>query len=720
MIDIHGPSSPRACVAAPHFLLRPRWRAAIAGVIALSLLGFAGCSKQEQYRGWTTYGGTPDQIRYSALDQVNRSNVHRLEVAWSYDTGEGGDLQTQPIVVDGVLYAYTPTHKTIALDAASGKLLWEFDSGIEGTGANRGLMYWKQGRDARVFAAVDEFVYALNAKTGAVIKDFGSSGRIDLREHLGREPAAQSVRLTTPGVIYKELMIVGGRVGEILPASPGYVRAYDVRTGALRWSFHTIPQPGDFGYDTWPKDAWTYIGGANSWSGMTLDEKRGVVYVPTGSAASDFYGGNRLGDNLFANSLIALKAQTGERLWHYQFVRHDILDRDLPTPPALVKVRRDGRTIDALAQPTKQGYLFVLDRDTGEPLFPVEEVAVPASDVPGEVASSTQPLPRIPQPYARQTLDADGLSNRTPDAAKWARGEFAKMKSDGPFAPLALGQDTVIFPGLDGGAEWGGPAYDPETGYLYLNTNEMVWLGSLASNDGGLSARSLYLRECAQCHGDDLKGAPPSFPSLVDIAARRTPNEVAQMIVNGGGRMPGFYTFESEAITVLVKYLITGESDTIPEVVTRPGHQPYRFTGYRRWVDPEGYPPIAPPWGMLNAIDLNTGEYVWRQPFGEFPELVAKGMKDTGSENYGGPIVTKGGLLFIGATNHDRKVRAFDKLTGELMWEAILPFSANATPAMYEVNGRQFLVVLATNGKAREGEAKGGVYVAFALPRERD
>lgn len=683
------------------------------------LIVLLACTSQARadYREWRAYGGTPDQIRYSSLDQINRSNVHKLEVAWTYDTGEGGDLQTQPIVIDGVLYAYTPTHKTIALDAATGALVWQFDSGIEGTGANRGLMYWAHRSDRRVFAAVDQYIYALDAKTGKPIETFGDKGRIDLREHLGREPAHQSVRLTTPGVIYKDLMIVGGRVSESLPASPGYVRAYDVRTGELRWTFHTIPRPGEYGYETWPKDAWKFIGGANSWSGMTLDEKRGVIYVPTGSAAADFYGGDRLGDNLFANSLIALDAATGKRLWHYQFVRHDILDRDLPTPPALVRVKRNGRMIDALAQPTKQGFLFVLDRDTGKPLFPIDEVPVPASDVPGEVASATQPLPRVPAPYARQRLTADTLTNRTPEANRWAREEFAKMKSDGPFAPITLGQDTVIYPGLDGGAEWGGPAFDPKTGILYLNTNEMAWLGALAPNDGGVGGRSLYLRDCAQCHGDDRRGAPPSIPSLLDVGSRLTPSHIGEMIYKGGGRMPGFPTLSAEERSALIEYLVTGEEGVGPKVEAAPGVSRYRFTGYRRWLDPEGYPAVGTPWGMLNAIDLNTGEYVWRIPFGEFPELVARGMTQTGSENYGGPVVTAGGLLFIGATNHDRKFRAFDKRNGELLWETTLPYSANATPATYKVKGRQYVVVLASGGKSREGP--GGVYVAFALPQRK-
>jgi quinoprotein glucose dehydrogenase len=667
------------------------------------------------YRAWKTYGGSPDQIRYSRLKQINRANVKGLTVAWTYDTLEGGDLQTQPIVVDGVLYAYTPTHKTIALDAATGKLLWTFDSGLEGKGANRGVMYWQRGRDKRVFAAVDEYLYALDARTGQAIETFADKGRIDLRQGLGRDPQTQSVRLTTPGVIYKDLLIVGGRVSEGLPASPGSVRAYDVRTGALRWTFHTIPQPGEFGHDTWPKDAWTYIGGANSWPGMTLDERRGVVFVPTGSAAADFYGGNRLGDNLFANSLLALKADTGERLWHFQFVRHDILDRDLPAPPALVTVRRGGRKIQAIAQTTKPGFVYLFDRDDGTPLFTLEYTKVPSSNVPGEVAADSQPVPTKPAAYARQVLTADMLTNRTPQSASWAREQFSKMKSEGPFAPLEIGKDTAIFPGLDGGAEWGGAAFDPQTGLLYINSNEMAWLGSLAPNDEGRSARSVYLRECAVCHGDNLQGAPPSIPSLVDIAATKTADEISTAILNGGGRMPAFANLQKEALQAIVAYLVSGENTETDASQPNMGRPAYRFTGYRRWLDPEGYPAVAPPWGTLNAIDLDTGEFVWRIPFGEFPELAAQGLVNTGSENYGGPIVTAGGLLFIGATNHDRKFRAFDKTNGELLWETTLPFSANATPATYELKGRQYVVVLATGGKSRE--APGGVYVAFALPK---
>jgi quinoprotein glucose dehydrogenase len=662
------------------------------------------------------YGGDAAKTRHSSLDQINRQNVAQLGVAWQFDTGEKGDTQTQPIVVGRVLYGYTPSHKAFALDAATGKQLWVFDSGIAGVGANRGLMHWRDGKDARVFAAVDNFVYALDAMTGKPIDGFGTHGRIDLRENLGRAPATQSVRLTSPGVIYRDLMILGGRVGESLPSSPGHVRAYDVRTGALRWTFRTIPQPGETGHDTWPADAWKYIGGANSWSGMSLDEKRGLVFVPTGSAAADFYGGNRLGDNLYANTLLALDAATGKLRWHYQFVRHDLLDRDLPTAPTLITVKVKGKAVDALAQPTKQGYLFVLRRDDGQPLFPVEQVPAPASDIPGEVAAPWFLRPTTPAPLARQALSAEDLTRRTPEAAAWARDQFKLLRSEGPFKPLTTGIDTTIYPGFDGGAEWGGPAYDPDSGLLYVNTNEMAWLGSLAPNDTGRNTgKSLYLRDCAACHGESRQGSPPQFPSLVDIAARLDPQQFAERVRKGGGRMPAFPQLQTEALEALTAYLYKGMDLPAGAPDLSGGNPEYRFTGYRRWLDPEGYPAVSMPWGALTAVDLATGKFAWRIPFGEFPELAARGMRDTGSENYGGPLVTRGGLLFIGATIHDRKFRAFDKSTGKLLWETTLPFSADATPITYRVDGRQYVAIYASGGKERGGATR-GVYLAFALP----
>ncbi len=688
--------------------LRRAWLACLC-----SLCGFAVAAD----RDWPAYGGDAAKTRHSPLTQINRGNVSQLVPAWSYDTGEKGDTQTQPIVIGRVLYGYTPTHKAFALDAASGKLLWTFDAGIEGTGANRGLMYWSGDGTARVFAAVDNFVYALDAATGKLIESFGKSGRIDLRENLGRDPATQSVRLTTPGVIWRDLVILGGRVSESLPASPGHVRAYDVRSGALRWTFRTIPTPGEPGYDTWPKDAWQYIGGANSWPGMTLDEKRGVVFVPTGSAAFDFYGANRAGDNLYANCLLALDAASGRLRWHFQFVKHDVLDRDLPTAPTLATLRLRGKQVDVLVQTTKQGYVFVLNRDTGEPVFPLEEKPAPPTDVPDETSAPTYLQPAIPAPYARQRLTAAELTTRSPEANAWARAEFAKLRSDGPFKPLTVGMDTTIYPGFDGGAEWGGPAFDPATGVLYVNANEMSWLGSLAPNDKGRSGgKSIYLRDCAACHGDALQGSPPQFPSLLGLGARMTAAAFTERVKNGGGRMPGFPNLQGEALSAVARFVFDGEDIPAGEPDHSPTNQAYRFTGYRRWLDPEGYPAVGMPWGTLNAIDLSTGRYLWRIPFGEFPELAARGLTGTGSENYGGPLVTAGGLLFIGATIHDRSFRAFDKRNGKLLWRAALPFSADATPITYEVEGRQYVAIFASGGKERGGSG-GGVYLSYALPR---
>jgi quinoprotein glucose dehydrogenase len=688
-------------------------------------------------RDWPGYGGGPEQIRYSGLTQITRANVRQLAVAWTYDTGEPGPLQTQPIVVDDVLYGYTPTHKTFALRAATGERLWTFDSGIPGGGPNRGVMYWADGADKRVFAAVGNYVYALDAPTGKPIATFGRDGRIDLREHLDRDVETQGVRLTSPGVIYKDLMIVGGRVGESLPTSPGDVRAYDVRTGELRWAFHSIPHPGEFGYQTWPKDAWTYGGGANSWPGMALDEARGVVYVPTGSAASDFYGADRLGDNLFANCLIALDAATGKRLWHFQFVRHDMWDRDLPSPPNLVRVRRNGQMVDAVAQSTKHGYVFVFDRSNGMPLFPIEYRNYPASSVPGEIANGVQPIPLAPKPFARQMLTEDLLSTRTPEVHQWALDQFRTFRSAGQFVPLEVDRQTVVFPGFDGGAEWGGQAFDPQTGLYYVNANDLAWTGGLTPNTGGASGRALYQQNCASCHRDDRLGSPPQIPSLIGVGSRRTQTELAGLVRQGVGRMQGFPTLPQTAVNAVIQYIVTGEDAPAARGGSRAGGRgpapavsplidnSYLFTGYRKFLDPDGFPATAPPWGTLSAIDLNTGEYAWQVPLGEYPELVARGLTNTGSENYGGPIVTAGGLVFIGATNADRKFRAFDKSTGTLLWETVMPGPGRATPATYEVDGRQF-VVIATGAAEAGGRGApstagrpGATYIAFSLPSPR-
>ena len=690
-----------------------KWIAAIVLVSALSWSAEPG-------KDWPVYGGGSSGQRYSPLTQINRSNVAGLRVAWTWDAAEGrGDSQTQPIVIDGILYGVTPKHRVVALDGATGKLLWKFDSGVEAGGPNRGLTFWSDGKAKRIFAAVQSFVYALDPATGKPIPTFGLAGRIDLREELGRDPSQQSIVLTSPGTVYKDLLIVGGRNPEALPSPPGDIRAYDVRTGKLRWSFHTIPHPGEFGYETWPKDAWTYSGSANNWTGMAVDQERGIVFVPTGSAATDFYGADRIGDNLFANTLLALDAATGKRIWHYQAVKHDLWDRDFPSPPTLVTVERNGSRIDAVAQTTKHGWLFLFDRQTGALLYPVESQSAPASSTPGEVTAKTQVLPTKPAPFSRQLLSEDMLTTRTPEAHQRAVERFRTLHSAGQFVPFRVGQDTVIFPGFDGGAEWGGSAYDPSTGLLYVNANDLPWTSSLVENEAGKSGRQLYLRNCASCHGDDRTGAPPQLPSLVNIGQKRSEEEVAKIVREGAGRMPGFPSLLPADVRSLVDYVITGRSKEVEVDGDVDPAARYRFTGYHKFLDPDGYPAVVPPWGTLNAINVNTGEYAWKIPLGEYPELAAKGMKDTGTENYGGPIVTAGGLVFIAATNFDRKFRAFDKTTGKLLWETTLPMSGNATPVTYEVDGRQFVVVHATGGKGRPTDPSGGIYVAFSLEESK-
>jgi quinoprotein glucose dehydrogenase len=697
--------------------------AIVLGLILGSCPGLCGAQSATD---WPVYNGGADGDHYSGLTQINRGNVHLLKEAWRYDSGEKGGLQTNPLIVGGTLYAYTPTEKVIALDAATGRLKWKFDFGIRGTQTSRGVAYWSDGKQGRILAGAMNFLYCLDAETGMPITSFGENGRIDLRKGLRGDFEKQSIVLTTPGIIYKDMIIAGGRNPETHPAPPGDVRAFDVRTGELRWSFHTIPRPGEPGYETWPPEAWKTAGAANNWAGMALDVERGIVYVPTGSAVMDFYGGDRVGDDLYANTLLALDANTGKMLWHFQGVHHDLWDRDFPSPPALFTMWRDGKAIEGVAQTTKQGYLYLFNRLTGEPLFPIHEHPYPASTVPGEVTSPTQPKPDRPEPFARQQLTEEMLTTRTPEAHTWAVKTFRTFRNGGQFLPFAVDKQTVVFPGFDGGAEWGGPAIDPATDVLYVDANEMAETGGLteAGKVSGTGAR-VYQGQCAVCHGDDRSGSPPTFPSLVGVGKRLNDGKMTSTIHQGKGRMPGFPNISGTTLDALLAYL-RGEEPKGKEMASAPargdasaagsGAGEYTFTGYRKFLDPDGYPAIKPPWGTLNAIDLKTGKYLWKIPLGEYPDLVRQGIRNTGTEVYGGPIVTAGGVLFIGATVYDRKFHAFDSSTGKLLWETELPFAGMATPSTYMIDGRQYVVIASSGGRDPKSPV-GGAYIAFALPR---
>ena len=654
--SILGSSAARALPrTAPvaRYTLRP-----VRSLPALLLLLAACASPGEQepeppprFVDWPRVGNDPGATRYSRLDQIHRGNVDRLEVAWTYRTGEldpsdgsGKTIECTPLVIDGVLYLTTGRLRAVALDATTGRELWTFDPFAESSpgprgaplasgGVNRGLAHWSDGEPdgARriLLGSADGRLFSLDAHTGIPDPAFGDGGAVDLRAGIDRDLSKLPYGPTSAPAVFEDLVILGFSTGEGPGvAAPGDVRAFEVRTGAEAWRFRTVPRPPEFGHQTWAEGAWEQRGGANAWGGISVDAERGWAFFGLGSASFDFYGGDRHGANLFANSTVAVDARTGERVWYYQTVHHDLWDHDLPVYPNLVTVDWQGEPRDAVAQVTKTGYVFLFDRETGVPLFPVEELPVAPSDVPGEAAWPTQPVPLAPPPICRVVIGEEDLTRRTPEVAAAARERFAGLRS-GPDRPPPSLQGTLVVPGFHGGATWSGASFDPTTGLLYVNSNELPYV--------------VTLREAPE-----------------------------------GRRWP------------------------------------YEITGYHQFRDADGYPAIEPPWGRLTAIDLARGTFAWQVVLGEHPELTAQGVPQTGTESFGGTIVTAGGLVFIGGTA-DERFHAFDSATGELLWEAQLPAGGYATPCTYLADGRQF-VVIAAGGAGKMGTRAGDAFVAFALP----
>jgi quinoprotein glucose dehydrogenase len=596
---------------------------------------------------WPGVGNDPGCMRYSELDQINRENVARLERAWTYHTGElvgdkGKTIECTPIVIDGVMYVTTGNMCVVALDATTGERRWQFDPRKDypsphepnSGGVNRGVAYWSDGQAGGqrriIHGTADGRLFSLDAETGALDSLFAEGGILNLRDGLEAAVASLGYGPTSAPAIWKDTIIVGVSCGEGPSlAAPGDVRAFDVRTGKEVWRFRTVPSPGEFGNETWEGDSWKNRGGANAWGGFSVDVRRGLVFAGLGSAAFDFYGGDRRGENLFANCTIALDAKTGRRVWHFQTLHHDLWDHDLPVYPNLVTIHRDGRTIDAVVQVTKTGYVFLFDRESGKPLFEVREQPAPPSDAPGEEAWPTQPVPVKPPPFSVQHFDETNVTDIGEANRAGVLAQLKKLRSGPAFNPPSF-EGTVCIPGFHGGATWSGASFDPTTGWFYVNSNNV-----------------------------------PNIVTLCD----REPGEA--------------------------------------------GYGPYSHTGYVRFRDHEGYPAIKPPWGQLNAIDLAKGEFAWRVPLGEHVELTARGVPQTGTENFGGTIVTAGGLVFIAGTM-DERIHAFDKQTGKLLWERQLPAGGYATPTTYMVEGRQY-VVIAAGGAGKLGTKAGDAFVAFAL-----
>ncbi len=723
----------------------PRRKSKTGGTFCVLAMLFAGALHGQDHSTWRDYGGSADGAQYSSLTQVNRANVVKLQRVWSLPTGDDRGYLFNPLVVGSTMYVLAHNNALVALDASTGRELWTHNFHAKTPLiTTRGLNYWQSadGKDRRLILAVDNTLQEVDAATGASITEgFGKEGRVDLREGLGRDASKLAlVQSYNPGKVYKDLLILGSATNEEYASGPGDIRAYNVLTGALAWTFHTVPHAGEVGYDTWPKDAWKTVGGANNWAGMALDEQRGIVFIPTASPKYNFYGANRTGQNLFGNCLLALDAATGKLRWYYQTVHHDIWDYDNGTTPMLLTVRHNGKVQDVVAQASKVGFVWVFDRETGKPLWPIEERPVPKSKMPGEQAWPTQPFPSQPPPFARQAFTVKDLSPYLePGEREALTRQMQTAHNDGLFTPPST-EDTVEMPGNNGGANFGGAAADPAHGLFYIVSKDLPAMlkltlappmqPGLATANVETRGQAVFQANCALCHGSNRAGQPPGIPSLVDVHARLTGMQITQTVHYGKGKMPSFSQLSGPEVDSVVAYLKKPElAKPLEPVKADAGPVDPLAAHYRSsfgfMFAESGLPVIAPPWTTLTAYDLNTGKIRWQEPLGDVPELAAQGHPNTGTHYPKvGPVVTAGGLIFTGS--RDRKIRALDSATGKVLWQTEVGEAMEGMPAIYQVDGREYIVFCAAArasththaipGHPISSDAIHGEYIAFALP----
>jgi quinoprotein glucose dehydrogenase len=706
-------------------------------LVAVASLSVFGQTLKEQE--WRDYAGSPEGTRYVALNQINKSNLDKLDIAWIYPYAETG---FNPIVAHEVIYTKARNQSMVALDGATGKEIW-IHAGLTGMTV-RGINYWesKDGSDRRLIYWLGDYIQELDARTGKTIHSFGNDGGVDMREGLGRDPSTVRIQSNTPGKVFENLILAGSATGEAYFSAPGDLRAWDIVTGKLVWQFHTVPYPGEYGYDTWPKSAYKYIGGTNTWGEISIDSARGIAYFPTGSATYDYYGADRIGNDLFANCLIALDARTGKRLWHFQNVHHDLWDYDNVAAPMLITVNHDGKKLDAVAMAGKTGYLYVFDRVTGQPIWPIEERQVPSkTEIPGEVLSPTQPIPTAPPPFGRLSFTAKDINPymlTDEQRAKYAE-RFAKDRNEGEFTPIAF-SEVIHMPGNHGGANWGETSANPTDGSVYviaynapafmrlLTPEEMAAAGSLAG--AGSAGAAVYALNCRVCHGANLAGGE-AVPSLVNITSRLSAAEIRKVILDGRGEMPNFHQLSSEQMNELLSFLAAGarggrgsrgrDFPPGPVVETGPARSrepvasgraglpnypdgtiapPNRFTRETYGLE---FTAISPPWTTLTAYDLNKGVIKWQIGLGDDYRAAVKGAHGTGAAEFmkSSVVVTSAGLLFVTAA--DRKLHIYDSAAGKELRQILLGAASSGSPSMFELNGRQILLVSSSPVGTRQG-----------------